>query len=178
MLSIYFPYCTVPGNACRYQQCGACLYMRVSYPAQISEGPRRQSISGDSQPSSCNISACACAGGAIESMREREYSTVPGSISRGRGAGLLRLVEDSVGLINVISLGWVGEVTWKGKAPQLEGIPCHSLDPGMCPSSKFRGWWCHKQWPQSARISLPSAMGSVPVRNHEKPSVGFGRIQA
>ena len=36
-------------------------------------------------------------------------------------------MEDSVGLINVISLGWVGEVTWKGKAPQLEGIPFHLL---------------------------------------------------
>ncbi len=72
-------------------------------------------------------------------------------------------MEDSVRLIDVISLGWVGEVTGKAKAPQLEGIPFRSLDPEMCPSSKFRGWWCHKQWPQSARMSLPSSM------NHEKP---------
>ncbi len=59
---------TVPGNACRYQQYVASLYRRVSYPAQISEGPRRQSISGDAHLSSSKISACACAGGAIESM--------------------------------------------------------------------------------------------------------------
>jgi len=103
--------------------------MRVSYPAQISEGPRRQSISGDSPLSPCNISAsaCACAGGAIESMREREHQ---GPSQWGRGAGLLRLVEDSVGLVNLISLGWVGEVTGKGKAPQLEGSPFHTLS---CP---------------------------------------------
>ena len=57
-------------------------------------------------------------------MREREYSTVPGSISIGRGAGLLRLVEDSVGLINVISLGWVGEVTCWGCAGSTGSAGC------------------------------------------------------
>ena len=82
----------------------------------------------------------------MESMREREYQ---GPSQWGRGAGLVRLVEDSVGLINLISLGWMGEVTGKGKAPQLEGIPCHSIGPG------------NVSFHQVPRMVVPQAVATV-----------------